>query len=323
MAATPKNQDNATVAGVGEFGLIAQVTEDLPLSDAVLVGPGDDSAVVRLTGDLVVSTDTMVEGVHFRRDWSLAPEVGSKAVASAVADLEAMGATPVAMVVALSAPADLPTSWIRQCAQGMRLEAARSGTSLVGGDMTRAPQVVITVTVHGDTHGHRLVTRSGARPGQVVAMAGRVGWAAAGLRVLSKGFRSPRVVVEAQKVPQVPYGQGRVAAEAGASAMIDVSDGLLADLGHVAAASGVDIDLDTSALEVPDPIAAVSAATGVDPMVLMLAGGEDHALVATFDEGSVPDGWTVIGTVTGRSGGPTVTVDGAVWEGEVGHDHFR
>ncbi|GAB3713599.1 thiamine-phosphate kinase [Mariniluteicoccus flavus] len=312
-----------SLAEAGEFGLIAQITEDLPLGDAVVLGPGDDAAVVSLTGDLVVSTDTMVEGVHFRRDWSLAPEVGSKAVAAAVADIEAMGATPVAMVVSLAAPDDLPASWLRQCGQGMRLEAARSGTSLVGGDLTRAPQVVITVTVHGDAAGRRLVTRAGARPGQVVALCGRVGWAAAGLRVLGKGFRSPRAVVEAQKVPQVPYGEGRRAAEAGATAMVDVSDGLLADLGHVAVASGVEIDLDSSAFGVPDPIAAVAAATGADPLALMLGGGEDHALAATFDHDAVPEGWTVIGTVTRRSDEPEVLVDRATWEGDRGHDHFR
>lgn len=313
---------DGTLATLGEFGLIAQITDGLPLGDAVVVGPGDDAAVVALTGDLVVSTDTMVEGVHFRRDWSLAPEVGAKAVAAAVADIEAMGAVPVALVAALSAPADLPASWARQCAQGMRLEAARSGTSLVGGDTTRAPQVVITITVHGDTRGERVVTRAGARPGQAVALCGRVGWAAAGLRVLLKGFRSPRAVVEAQRSPQVPYGEGRRAADAGASAMIDVSDGLIADLGHVARASGVVVDLRSAAFEVPDPIAAVGAATGADPLALMLSGGEDHALVATFDPDDVPDGWLVVGEVTGRSDEPTVLVDGEPWQGERGHDHF-
>lgn len=313
---------DGTLGGLGEFGLIDQVTADLPLGDAVVLGPGDDAAVVALRGDLVVSTDTMVEGVHFRRDWSLAPEVGAKAVASAVADIEAMGVVPVALVVALSAPADTAASWVRQCAQGIRLEAARSGTSLVGGDITRAPQVVITVTVHGDARGGRVVTRAGARPGQVIALCGRVGWAAAGLRVLSKGFRSPRAVVEAQKVPQVPYGEGRRAAEAGASAMIDVSDGLLADLGHVARASGVVIDLRSGAFEVPDPIAAVSAATGADPLALMLSGGEDHALAAAYDPGDVPEGWVVLGEVVGRSDEPTVLVDGRAWEGDRGHDHF-
>lgn len=312
---------DGTLAGLGEFGLIAQVTEDLPLGESVVLGPGDDAAVVRLEGDLVVSTDTMVEGVHFKREWSLAPEVGAKAVATAVADLEAMGATPVAVVVAFTAPPELPAAWARQCAQGMRLEAARSGCSVVGGDVTRGPVVVITVTVHGQTGGRRLVTRGGARPGQAVAVVGRLGWAAAGLRVLSKGFRSPRAVVEAQKVPQVPYGEGRRAAEAGASAMIDVSDGLLADLGHIARASGVVIDVQTEALSVPDPIAAVSAATGVDPLVLLLTGGEDHALVAAFDD-AVPEGWTVVARVTERSDDPVVLVDGHAWDGEAGHDHF-
>ena len=122
--------------------------------------------------------------------------------------------------------------------------------------------------------------RSGARTGDVVAVRGRLGWAAAGLVVLGRGFRSPRVVVEAHRVPSVSYGAGATAADAGATAMIDVSDGLLADLGHVATASGVTIDLDRSTFEVAEPLQAVAAATGTDPYALVLTGGEDHALAA-------------------------------------------
>jgi thiamine-monophosphate kinase len=160
----------------------------------------------------------------------------------------------------------------------------------------------------------------------VVALTGRTGWAAAGLVVLGRGFRSPRAVVEAQRVPQVPYGAGVVAAAAGATAMIDVSDGLLADLGHVAAASGVRVDLSSAAFDVPEPLQAVSAATGTDPLALILTGGEDHALAATFaDADAVPDGWRVVGSVlaTTEEDGPTVLVDGAEWTGAQGFDHFR
>ena len=157
-------------------------------------------------------------------------------------------------------------------------------------------------------------------------MAGRVGWAAAGLTVLGRGFRSPRAVVEAYRVPQVPYGAGAAAARAGAHAMIDVSDGLLADLGHVASASGVVIEIGRAAFEVPEPLQAVAAATGTDPFQLILTGGDDHALAATFASADVvPDGWLVIGSVRarGEEEAPSVLVDGAPWEPAAGYDHFR
>ena len=167
--------------------------------------------------------------------------------------------------------------------------------------------------------------RSGARTGDVVAVRGRLGWAAAGLVVLGRGFRSPRVVVEAHRVPQVGYGAGAAAAAAGATAMIDVSDGLLADLGHVAAASGVTIDLDRAAFEVADPLQAVAAATGTDPYALVLTGGEDHALAATF-----PDTATRPGRLAGgrpgarrRPGPPGCWSTGRRGTSAAGFDHFR
>jgi thiamine-monophosphate kinase len=143
--------------------------------------------------------------------------------------------------------------------------------------------------------------------------------------VLSRGFRSPRAVVEAYRVPEVPYGQGRAAAEAGATAMLDVSDGLLADLGHMARASGVVIDVDTALLPIAEPIATVGAALGSDPLGYVLSGGEDHALAASFPPGSVPDGWTPIGVVSEPVDGgvPVVLVDGRPWNAATGWNHFR
>jgi thiamine-monophosphate kinase len=184
----------------------------------------------------------------------------------------------------------------------------------------------VSVTVLGVLDGRQPVRRSGAQPGDVVAIIGRTGWAAAGMVVLRRGFRSPRAVVDAQRVPQVPYGEGAAGARAGATSMIDVSDGLLADLGHVATASGVRVDLTSAAFDIAEPLHAVSAATGTDPLALILTGGEDHALTATFPSAAkVPDGWRVIGTVRDVEHGdsPQVRVDGEVWEGPAGFDHFR
>ena len=317
----PAEAEQHTLAELGEFELIGAITADLPGSDSVPVGPGDDAAVVRLDGDLAVSTDTVVGGVHFRTDWSLPHEVGQRAVAAAVADLIAIGARPMAMVVAFSGPGDLTASWALQCAQGVKDEAAKSGIALVGGDTTSGPVIVLTITVMGDMQGRSPVLRSGARPGDVVALRGRVGWSAAGLRVLSRGFRSPRILVEAYKIPEVIYSAGTEAVAAGATSMIDVSDGLLADLGHVATASGVVIDVRRESLPVSEPIRAVAAAAGTDPWWFPLTGGEDHAFAATFPADKVPAEWLVIGSV--REGEAQVLVDGVEWEGAPGFDHFK
>jgi thiamine-monophosphate kinase len=167
------------------------------------------------------------------------------------------------------------------------------------------------------------VVRSGARPGDVLAITGRQGWAAGGLAVLGRGFRSPRVLVEAYRRPEPPYDAGRVAAEAGATAMIDVSDGLLADAGHISDASRVGIDVRRSAFDIPEPLQAVGAALGADPLQFILGGGDDHSLLATYPEDSVPDGWTVIGSVTEAGpDGPAVTVDSATYDGPTGWTHF-
>ena len=210
----------------------------------MLVGPGDDAAVLALEPPVVATVDVLVEGVHFRRDWSSARDVGRKAVAVNVADLEAMGARASCLVVGFSAPASLEAVLGARIGRGASRGGRTAGVSLVGGDVTAARDITIAVTALGGLAGRAPVLRSGAEPGQLVAVRGRLGWAAAGLVVLGRGFRSPRVVVEAHRVPQVPYGAGPAAAAAGATAMIDVSDGLLADLGHVARASGVVIDID-------------------------------------------------------------------------------
>jgi thiamine-monophosphate kinase len=315
-----------TLADVGEFGLIDSLVADLPTVPELLIGPGDDAAALNLSSPVLSSVDVLVEGVHFRRDWSEPADIGRRAVAVNVADIEAMGGRAVGLLVGFSAPGELAATWALQFAAGLKAEAAAAGVALAGGDVTRARDITISVAVLGVLDGLQPVRRSGARPGDVVALAGRVGWAAAGLTVLGRGFRSPRVVVEAYRVPQVPYGAGATAARAGAHAMIDVSDGLLADLGHVASASDVVIEIGRAAFEVPEPLQAVAAATGTDPFQLILTGGDDHALAATFASADVvPDGWLVIGSVRarGEEETPPVLVDGAPWEPAGGYDHFR
>jgi thiamine-monophosphate kinase len=182
--------------------------------------------------------------------------------------------------------------------------------------------VMISATALGDLGGAAPLSRGGAVAGDVIALCGRLGWAEAGRAVLSRGFRSPRAVVRAHQRPEPPYDAGPEAVELGAHALIDVSDGLVQDLGHVARASGVSIDLDATALPVDQPLRDVAAAVGIDPMTFVLTGGEDHALVAAFPPGrSLPSRWRAIGHVL--DGEPVVTVNGAPYEGPGGWDHFR
>ncbi len=312
------------LADVGEFALIDQLVAHFAQGEQVLVGPGDDAAVLRVrSGHVVVSSDLMVEGRHFRRDWCSGADVGHRAAAQNLSDVNAMGGRGVSLTSGLAAPPDLPVAWVLDLAAGFAEECARVGASVVGGDVTSADQVVVAGTVLGACT-EPPVLRSGARPGDVVALAGRQGWAAGGLAVLTRGFRSPRILVEAYRRPEPPYDAGLAAARAGAGAMIDVSDGLLADAGHLARASGVAVDLRSTTLEVPEPLVAVGAALGVDPLQLVLGGGDDHALLATFtSSGDVPPGWTVVGDVAAAGpDGARVTVDGTVRDGAPGWTHF-
>jgi thiamine-monophosphate kinase len=310
-----------TVAEVGEFRLIERFTRHFGTTDAVLLGPGDDAAVVAAPdGRVVACTDMLVEGNHFRRDWCSATDVGHKAAAVNLADIAAMGARPTALLAAVCAPQDTPAEWLEGLAIGLADEAAAVGAAVVGGDTTRGDQLTVTVTALGDLEGRAAVTRSGARSGDVIALAGKLGWAAGGLNVLSRGFRSPGALVGAYRRPQPPYAAARDAALMGVNAMIDVSDGLLADLGHIASASGVAIDVDTSALPIPEPMRNAAEALGSDARRWLLTGGEDHALAAAFPaDVLLPEGWRRIGTVADGTG---VTVDGRRWTGPTGWDHF-
>ena len=310
---------DATLSEAGEFPLIDRLRDVFAQGEQVLVGPGDDAAVLRIrNGHVVVSTDVLVEGNHFRRDWVPATDIGHRAAAANLSDINAMGGRAHSLTVGLAAPRDLPAQWVLDFAQGFSEECALVGASVVGGDLAAADVLVIAVTVLGSCT-QSPVLRSGAEPGDVLALCGRQGWSAGGLAVLGRGFRSPRVLVEAYRRPEPPYDAGRIAAEAGATSMIDVSDGLLADARHLADDSGVAIDVRRAAFDIPEPLQAVAAATGADPLSFILGGGEDHSLLATFPSTDVPGDWSVIGSVAEGSG---VTVDGGEYDGPTGWTHF-
>lgn len=309
-----------TIADLGEFGLIDEIVKGIGTSEYVLLGPGDDAAhIATADGTFLASTDLLIEGQHFRRDWSSAEDIGRKSAAANLSDINAMGGVATALTVGFAAPADLPVQWVRDFWKAFESECAQVGAHVVGGDISKADLVVISVTAFGDAE--RPIARSGAKPGDVVAYAGQLGLAAAGFAALSRGFRSPKIAVDAHRAPQPPYSAGPAAAEAGATAMIDVSDGFLADIGHIAQASGVSIDVETSAFKIADEVNTLAGALGaIDPLTFVLTGGEDFALAATFPaDAKLPEGWIKVGTVSSGSG---VTVNGAEFTGKRGHRHF-
>ena len=281
-----------------------------------MLGIGDDAAVIRAPDRRVVaSTDLLVEGRHFRRDWSSAFDIGAKAAAQNLADIAAMGAAPTALLVGFAAPGDLAVAWAVDLVRGLAAECERAGASVAGGDVSSADSVMLAITALGDLAGREPVTRGGARPGDVLAIAGQLGRSAAGLALLEAGLggqpgraagsrpgRGPGTPgrVRARRSPgQPPAAAAAVrrrpeAAVLGATSMIDISDGLAADLGHVAAASGVLIDIDAAALPGDPALRAAAEALGADWRHWVLTGGEDHALAATFPAGTgLPSRWAV------------------------------
>jgi thiamine-monophosphate kinase len=293
------------------------------------VGPGDDAAVLRAPdGRYVVTTDTMVHGPDFRFAWSTPRDLGWKAAATNLADVAAMGATPTALVVALVAPVDTHVAVLEGIADGLReaLAELAPGCGVVGGDLSVSETLTIAVTAFGDLGGRHPVLRSGARVGDVVAVSGSLGLAARGLSLLFEraideagapdAVRAIElrpefsVALDAQLAPHPPIADGVAAALAGATAMLDVSDGLVLDARRIAAASGVAIDLQSA-----------SVATDGVPLHEVLTGGEDHALLATFPPGAaLPGGFRAIGSVLAGAG---VTVDGRPLDERGGWDPYE
>ena len=338
-----------TVGDLGEFGLIDAIAARLPRGGRTVIGIGDDAAVLATPdGRVVATTDLLVEARHFRRDWSAPADIGGKAAARNLADVAAMGATPVALLVGLATPGDLPVAWAQDLVSGIVAECARTGATVVGGDVSSADTIMLAVTALGDLAGREPVTRAGARPGDLLAVTGVLGHAAAGLALLGAGLAEPAALVTAYRWPRPPYPAGPEAAALGATSMIDISDGLVADTGHVAEASGVLIDIDPARLAPGSDLLAAAARLGASgsagrpdpagppdsagpgesaepaglarPLIWMLTGGEDHALAATFPSGTaLPAHWTVIGQVRQGRG---VTVGGQVFVGRRGWDHF-
>jgi len=328
-----------TLGDVGEDALVrAVLSRYRPAPGVLLVPAGDDAAVLEIPptsgGRAVISTDTLVEGADFRQDWSGGHDVGVKLAAQNFADIAAMGARPVALVVSLAAPPTVRLDWATALADGLDDETARAGAAVAGGDVSQSAQLVLTGTALGMLEGPP-VLRSGARPGDVVALAGRTGPSAAGLALLlATGSRAAAAdlaapasaLVQAHLAPRPCYPAGPDAAGAGATALIDVSDGLLRDAGRVARSSGVDLDLDLHALAPAADLVAAAGALGTSALALewVLTGGEDHALLACFPpDADLPAAFAVVGRVVSAGDHPRVLVGGRPWSGSDGWHHFR
>ncbi|MDO5031498.1 thiamine-phosphate kinase [Corynebacterium sp.] len=296
-----------TLAQAGEKQVIEEIVAAAPSSLN-----GDDAAVLypaTPNSRTVAATDMMVEGRHFRRDWSTPNEVGHKLIVRNFADIEAMGARPTAALLAVAAPADTPVGFVRGIAQGIAERCAIYNAELVGGDLTRADCLVITVTAIGALGGSQEpLTLGAARPGQKLVAHGKVGYSAAGLallerfgRALPSGLEELWPLVDAHCAPELKPGRGMIARATGATAMTDNSDGLVSDLTQIAQRSGVHIDVAEEAIAPDSLLVTAGAVLNVDPWQWVLSGGEDHTLLATTFN-AAPSGFRVLGEVQRGSG---------------------
>ncbi|HVD85779.1 MAG TPA: thiamine-phosphate kinase [Solirubrobacterales bacterium] len=276
---------------MGEFELLAKLRERLPPGGArVMLGSGDDAAVTVPGGATATSVDAIVEGIHFRAGEAPPALVGRKALATALSDLAAMGAEAGEAYVVLGAPTDLGEDELLGVLDGLLEVAAETGTTLAGGDLTRAPALTLAVTVVGHAASpEKLVGRDGADPGDLLVLTGEIGAAAAGRLLLDDPGLAGAVSAETaerlrarQLDPTPRLRSGRALAAAGARAMIDLSDGLAGDAGHLASSSGVAIAIEAGALPLAKGVAEVAAAAGRDPLELAASGGEDYELLAAL-----------------------------------------
>ena len=315
-----------TVAELGENESLRRTVSRLNGTDYAVVGSGDDSAVINAAdGRFVVTTDTMIEGHDFRLDWSTGFDLGWKAVATNVSDVAAMGARPTSLVVAIAVPGSTPITFLEEFADGLKAacEQLAPGCGVVGGDLAAADQVFISVTAHGDLEGREPILRSGAKPGDVLAVAGTLGRAAAGLSLLFSGdadaISAYDALVDVQKRPEPPIAAG---VGLNATSMLDVSDGLAKDAARIAKASGVKLVINSRDLQGFEAMLDdVAMRLGVQARDWVLGGGEDHSLLATFGpDVEIPRAFKPIGIVAEGSGVylDDVQLDEAGWDSITG-----
>lgn len=313
-----------SVAELGErhlVGMFANLARGDSTADAgaVILGSGDDAAVVDAAGPTVISVDTCVQDKHFRPAWSTPRQVGERAVIQSVADIAAMGGRPIGVVAALICPPELPAGALMDLNTGIAAAAERVGARILGGDLVEGREVVVSVTAVGVLDGDAPVALSAARPGDVLAVSGELGASAAGLALLlaadeqgSTAHQRWPQAIAAFQVPNPDLAAGPRAARAGVHAMTDISDGLVEELITLAQAAGVQVSVSTADLPLPDDLVDIAADLGHPDSAAVarrwaVTGGEDHELLGAFAVGQLPDGWTAIGSV--GEGPAAVVVD--------------
>jgi thiamine-monophosphate kinase len=285
---------------MGEFELLARIRERLPAAGPrIHLGSGDDAAVTVPAGATATSVDALVEGVHFRRDRATLAQIGHKALATALSDLAAMGAEAGEAYVAIGIPHDLDEDGCLELLEGMAALAGATGTTLAGGDLSRAAELFLAITVVGHApEASSLISRGGARPGDALVLTGEIGGAAAGLQLqeTTESVLDPPIAwsktdsasnwesaLRARQLEPTPrLAAGQALARAGATAMIDISDGLGGDAGHLAASSEVSLRIEAEALPLAPGLGEVASAIERDPIELAVSGGEDYELLAAI-----------------------------------------
>lgn len=317
--------------GLGEFGLIQALTASLKSGEQVQHGIGDDCAVVEFGAkSMLLTCDASLEGVHFKRDWGTPEDLGWKAGVSAISDIAAMGGRASFVLVTLALPGDVEVPYVQDLYRGLARAVEAAGAVIIGGDTTASHSgIVLDLSVIGEIVG-RPMLRQGARPGDVVAMTGAIGERGAGLQALLHRVNAPKLIREyLRPLPRLAEGQW-LQAQPGVKAMMDVSDGLLPDAGHIAAASSVGINLRTEWLPPNAALEAFWHEQGLDCSARRLRSGEEYELLVVLDaaeseticeafekEFRLP--LTVVGTCGDEQEG--VSVDGRKSD-EKGFEHF-
>lgn len=283
---------------MGEFELLARIRERLPApGPRIRLGSGDDAAVTVPGGATATSVDALVEGIHFRRELSSLGQIGHKALATALSDLAAMGAEPGEAYVTLGVPSDLDEDGCLALLEGMLPLATQSGTGIAGGDLTRAAQLFLAIAVVGHAPApEALVGRDGAQPGDLLVLTGELGGAAAGLELVEQPGLADLIprgqadgLVRRQLEPRPRLGAGRMLARAGATAMIDLSDGLAGDASRLAERSRVGLRIEAGAVPIATGVDRVALVAGVDPWELIARRGEDYELLAAIPPGRLSE----------------------------------
>lgn len=333
------------IEDIGEFGLIETISKlvdkEQKKDGRVSVGIGDDAAVVAPpdTGRMLLTTDTMVENVHFNRDYVSGEDVGYKAMATNLSDIAAMSGCPDYATVTLGLPRDMDVEFIKSVYRGLLECAMTYDTAIVGGDLTKSPKFFITVSLTGSAEIDNVRLRSHARPGDVIMVTGALGGAGAALKGLKAGARPGRGIPKALFLryarPEPRLLEGRLAGRSGAGAIQDISDGLLADLGHICRSSGLGAKIRLPDIPVFPESKKLPGLTASSALRFALTGGEDYELIITAQpdksgiikakvEGDIKTKVTIVGEIIeGGTGVEVVNAEGRiVTQKRTGYEHF-